>query len=247
MNIAEQIIVKLPYESKRESVEILRKLKNIISWIKIDQYHYGILDQDYFGKIKRVEEFNLLFDLRLFNEPEIIRILVPKLVLQGANMITLHTLGGQAMLEAAVAGANEIEEKYGIERRPKLIGITIPSHWCQTEMHDTLDNSQSLSQKVANLAYDAREAGLDGILCGYSEISTIIEVCGDNFIIITPQLRDTLIDFESNPVKLIVPRICFNAGADYVITTGEIVQAINSATQILNIEEEKEEAAEAVG
>jgi orotidine-5'-phosphate decarboxylase len=69
-----------------------------------------------------------------------------------------------------------------------------------------------LTKKLALLT---KEAGLDGVVAGGSEIEMIRDLCGKDFIIVTPGVR---VDSKKNDQKrTITPQEAIEKGATYIV------------------------------
>jgi orotidine-5'-phosphate decarboxylase len=69
-----------------------------------------------------------------------------------------------------------------------------------------------LTKKLALLT---KEAGLDGVVAGGSEIEMIRDLCGKAFIIVTPGVR--VDDKKNDQKRTITPREAIEKGATYIV------------------------------
>ena len=91
-------------------------------------------------------------------------------------MLTLHILGDEEMIKAAVKAADE-EAKLHKVIRPLLIGVTV------------LTSKEATSSDVLTLAKMGIECGLDGVVCSAREAAVLRENIKKDFIIVTPGIR----------------------------------------------------------
>ena len=75
----------------------------------------------------------------------------------GADMITMHTVGGRAMMEAAQRGAVAGAAEYG-GNVPATLGITVLTSMSQ-EMLTEVGIQRPMNQQVAAMALLAQDAG----------------------------------------------------------------------------------------
>jgi len=83
----------------------------------------------------------------------------------------------------------------------------------------------AVNQLTKNLALLAKEAGLDGVVAGGSEIEMIRELCGKDFIILTPGVR--LDDKKDDQRRTITPREAVLKGATYIVLGRAVRDAEN--------------------
>ena len=79
-----------------------------------------------------------------------------------------HASGGIEMMKAAVEGAKEGTEKYGVNK-PKITAVTVLTSIDQRTMNEELKVDGVVGDQVLNLAQLARIDGLDGIVCSAAE------------------------------------------------------------------------------
>jgi orotidine-5'-phosphate decarboxylase len=96
-------------------------------------------------------------------------------------MATVHTLGGQAMLEAAARAAGDELD---------LVGVTVlTSHDAGSYGHATGRCEVDLLAEVGRLAHGARAAGLSGVVCSPHEAATVRGALGPGALIVVPGIR----------------------------------------------------------
>lgn len=84
----------------------------------------------------------------------------------GVHMVTVHTSGGQLMMRAA-------KEVGG----PAVVGVTV------------LTSQYAWEDKVLELAHDAVEARLDGVVCGPKESKAVRALVGPYRYVVVPGVR----------------------------------------------------------
>ena len=146
-------------------------------------------------------------------------------------MCTVHTVGGQEMLRAAVEKAKQQAEKLKV-RRPLMIGITVLTS------DEKKDNITHLILERARLA---KESGLDGVVCSSQEAEIIRQQFGADFVIVTPGLRPTG-SAKGDQKRVSTPAEAIAHGSDYLVVGRPIIQAPNPIKVTQEILEEIEKA-----
>jgi orotidine-5'-phosphate decarboxylase len=108
--------------------------------------------------------------------------------------------------------------------KPKLIAVTQLTSTDEDTMHSELLIDRSLDVVVKHYALNAKEAGLDGVVCSAFEAGAIHETCGDDFITVTPGIRfaDSASDDQR---RIMTPAQAREAGSDYIVVGRPITAA----------------------
>ena len=90
---------------------------------------------------------------------------------------------------------------------------------------------------VVNYAKVAKEAGLDGIVCSPLEVKLVKEVCGKEFITVTPGIR-LASNNKDDQARITTPAMAREIGSDYIVVGRPITQAIDpvAAYQLISKE-----------
>jgi orotidine-5'-phosphate decarboxylase len=134
----------------------------------------------------------------------------------GVAMITVHTLGGKAMLEAAtVAGAGEIA----------LLGVTVltshePASYAQAVGRSDVD----IPREVERQALIAAEAGLQGVVCSPREVSLLRRRLGSGFQIVVPGIRRRT-DPAGDQARVATAKDAVANGATHLVVGRPVLQA----------------------
>ena len=88
-----------------------------------------------------------------------------------------------------------------------------------------------MAEQVAALAKLTKDSGLDGVVASPQEIKIIREVCGKDFLIVTPGIRPA--DATADDQKRIkTPRDAVADGADYLVIGRPITKAQNRSSAV---------------
>ena len=141
-------------------------------------------------------------------------------------MMTVHTGGGRAMLQAAIDASMEVAEQTGKDR-PLIIGVTVLTSLDQADLH-MVGVESDLHDQVKRLADLAQSCRLDGVVCSPYEISLLRRHCGEDFKLIVPGIR--LPDAKADDQKRVMtPKEALEKGADYLVIGRPITEAPDPA------------------
>lgn len=141
-------------------------------------------------------------------------------------MVTVHALGGAAMLRAAMASAHRLASQ-GKGRRPKVLAVTVLTSMDEDDLA-ALGFAMKLSEQVSRLAQLAKECGADGVVCSAREIVRLREQCGDDFLLVVPGIRPAWSSADDQK-RIVTPAEAVARGADYLIVGRPITRAANPA------------------
>lgn len=219
MKAEERIILALNTNSTNKAREWVNTFKERIKWFKIGLPLYISGGNKFIEELKK-EGLKVFLDLKFHDIPSVVALSVEAAASLGVDMLTVHTLGGFEMLEQSVKIAWEIEKKFG--RRPFIVGVTILTSMQEAAVEDMVGIPLSKSAEI--LSNMAKSAGLDGIVASPLEAKKIKEICGEDFIIITPGIRlpeDESFDQE----RVSTPSFAIKEGATYIVVGRPLTHA----------------------
>ena len=119
--------------------------------------------------------------------------------------------------------ARDALNKISPESRPLLIGVTVLTSMSQEELN-ALGVSGSLEEQVIRLAGLAKDSGLDGVVCSALEAQRIKQVCGPEFVTVTPGIRPAG-SSANDQTRIMTPEQAIRSGADYLVVGRPITAA----------------------
>ena len=91
-------------------------------------------------------------------------------------------------------------------------------------MESDLLIKEPLDKVVMHYAHNAKLSGLDGVVCSPLEAGKVKEVCGKEFLTVTPGVR--FADGEKgDQVRVTTPERAKEIGSDYIVVGRPITQA----------------------
>lgn len=154
-------------------------------------------------------EHRIFLDLKFHDIPNTVAQAIESAGGLGVQMVNVHAGGGEEMLAAAAKAAADFPKM-------KLIAVTV-----LTSDPMPREQARQVALKRAKLA---RDAGLAGVVCSVHEVAAIKEVCGADFLTVTPGIRWG--DQELQDQKRVAdPGSAIAAGADYLVVGRPIIKA----------------------
>ena len=172
--------------------------------------------------------FGIFLDLKFHDIPNTVAGAVAAAAeLPKVHLLTLHTLGGAAMMRAATKAVA------GRKKRPGLLGVTILTSLDEAAL-GSVGISGTPAKRAVELARLAQEAGLDGVVASGHEARAIRAACGPKFLIVVPGVRPAGAA-TNDQSRIMTPTQAIEAGADYLVVGRPISEAKNPRAEALSI------------
>ncbi len=228
-----KIIVALDISTKKEMVNIVEEIGDLISIYKVGAQLFLNLGNDAIKFLKDKGK-KVFLDLKFHDIPNTVSRAVEASVNLGVDMLTLHSLGGFEMMESA---QKMVWEK-GRGNKIKIFAVTILTSLDEAFLRDVMGvMERSLREEVLHLAVLAKSAGLNGVVASPYEVKDIKEKCGQDFLVLTPGVRPEGYSAEDQ-VRVKTPKEALKDGADYIILGRPIIFAGDRKKAVESIIEE---------
>ena len=163
--------------------------------------------------VRRVARHGPVFvDAKLHDIPTTVERASENIARLGVAMMNVHALGGEAMMRAARDGAERGAAEGGCAP-PRVLAVTVLSSLSGEEL-----------ASPASLAFEARAAGLDGVVVSGADVADVRQVCGEDFCLVVPGIRPTGSNGDDQ-VRVLTPAEAIEKGADYIVVGRPIVAA----------------------
>ena len=212
------VIIACDFAGKAETLAFLDRFGDERPFLKIGMELYYAAGPDIVRELK-ARGHKIFLDLKLHDIPNTVKKAMAVLRDLGADVINLHAAGTKAMMEAALEGVTRPDGT-----RPLLIAVTQLTSTSEERMRDELLIDAPLVETVLHSAENARDAGLDGVVCSPLEAGLIHGRCGDGFLTVTPGVRFADGDV-GDQVRVTTPAKAKELGSDYIVVGRPITQA----------------------
>ena len=161
----------------------------------------------------------IFLDLKLHDIPNTVKKAMAVLSRLECDIVNLHAAGTGAMMEAALEGLTRPDGT-----RPLLIAVTQLTSTDQRTMENDLWIREPIGEVVMHYAENAKRAGLDGVVCSPLEAAKVHEVCGPEFLTVTPGIRFADGDVGDQK-RVMTPAAAKEAGSDYIVVGRPVTAA----------------------
>ena len=161
----------------------------------------------------------IFLDLKLHDIPNTVKKAMAVLSRLDVDIANLHAAGTIEMMKAAREGLTRPDGT-----RPLLIAVTQLTSTSEERMQKELLINASINDTVIHYARNAKEAGLDGVVCSPLEAGMVKEACGKEFLTVTPGIRFADGD-KGDQVRVTTPEKAREIGTDYIVVGRPITAA----------------------
>lgn len=215
-----KVIIALDFKTKEEVVNFLDKFNDQKLYMKVGMELFYGQGQEMVQEIIN-RGHSIFLDLKLHDIPNTVKSAMRQLAKLGVDMVNVHASGSIAMMKAAIEG---LEEGKTSDKRPLCIAVTCLTSLDQQVLDNELMIHEPLENVVLNLAKNAKEAGLDGIVCSPLESKIVHENLGKDFITVTPGIR-LATDSKDDQKRVTTPAMAKELTSSYIVVGRSITGA----------------------
>jgi orotidine-5'-phosphate decarboxylase len=223
-----RLIVALDVPSVAEAEAMVERLGDSVGFYKIGYqlaFAGGLPFAAALARDKRV-----FLDMKLHDIANTVAKGVESVARMGVTFLTIHAF--PQTLRAAVAA------KKGSDLR--LLAVTVLTSYDDADLAEA-GYSVSVDHLVAERAAQARDIGIDGIVCSAEEAAPLRLIVGADMALVTPGIRPAGAA-SGDQKRIMTPASAIAAGADYLVVGRPIVAAADPKSAAEAIVQEIAEA-----
>lgn len=226
------LVVALDMPEASQALEMSKKLLGTPAWLKVGLELFSLAGPDLVHRLKD-QGFSVFLDLKLHDIPNTVQSAVRAAQRIGVDMLTIHTMGGERMARAALAG---IDPAYATH--PLIMGVTVLTSTAQGELPAYTGD---ISELAVNLAEAAHGWGVHGVVSSGFEVANIKTRCADTFLCLTPGIRlaDSTADDQR---RIMTPAQAVQAGSNFLVVGRPITRSPDPEQTTRRILDEMETA-----
>ena len=216
--MGKDVIIACDFAGKEQCIEFLDKFVDCKPFVKIGMELFYAAGPDIVREIK-ARGHKIFLDLKLHDIPNTVMKSMSVLRNLDVDMTNLHASGTKAMMEAALKGLTREDGT-----RPLLIAVTQLTSTSEEAMKQDLLIDAPIDEVVMHYAENAKDAGLDGVVCSPLEAGKVHGRCGESFMTVTPGVRFADGDVGDQK-RVTTPEKAKELGSDYIVVGRPITAA----------------------
>ncbi|MEM8797444.1 MAG: orotidine-5'-phosphate decarboxylase [Pseudomonadota bacterium] len=229
---AERLILPLDLSSEAEARAIVDELGDSVHFYKLG-YQFLYANGFSFAENLKAEGKHVFIDLKLLDIDNTVRGGIASLCRLKPDFITLHAYP-QAMRAAVDARTDP---------SVNLLAVTVLTSLDDEGLKEAGYKDIRTGELVIKRAHQARDAGIDGVVCSAVEASVIRNMVGPDLLLVTPGIRPK--DAEGDDQRRVTtPSMAIENGSDYLVVGRPILNAKDRKAAALSIVSEITEALE---
>ena len=216
--MGKDVIIACDFSSADAALDFLAKFKEEKPFVKIGMELFYAEGPSIVKKLKE-RGHKIFLDLKLHDIPNTVKRSMAVLSSLDVDMCNLHAAGTSAMMTAALEGLTRPDGT-----RPLLIAVTQLTSTDEQRMRDELLIREPIADVVLKYAQNAAASGLDGVVCSPLEAGIVHDVCGKDFLTVTPGVRFADGDIGDQK-RVMTPAEAKKIGSDYIVVGRPITAA----------------------
>ena len=177
------VIIACDFASAEQTFNFLDKFTGRKPFVKIGMELF-YAEGPAIAKEIKARGHKIFLDLKLHDIPNTVKKSMAVLSGLDVDMTNLHAAGTKRMMEGALEGLTRPDGT-----RPLLIAVTQLTSTDQETMEADLLIKEPIDKVVMHYASNAKDAGLDGVVCSPLEAGKVHDTCGEKFLTVTPGVR----------------------------------------------------------
>ena len=216
--MGKDVIIACDFASAEDTFAFLDRFGERRPFVKIGMELFYAEGPDIVRELK-ARGHKVFLDLKLHDIPNTVKKAMNVLSRLDVDICNLHAGGTKAMMKAGLEG---LVREDGT--RPLLIAVTQLTSTNQEALENDLLIKRPSEEVVMEYAKNAKDAGLDGVVCSPLEAEAVHDVCGKSFLTVTPGIRfaDAAADDQK---RIMTPADAKKAGSDYIVVGRPVTAA----------------------
>lgn len=178
-----ELIVALDVQTREEAVAKINEIGDAVGFYKIGLELFTAEGPDVVKAVKDLGK-KVFLDLKFHDIPRTVERAVRSGGKLGVDLMTIHSIGGNAMIKAAADAAAE----FGAAA-PKILAVTVLTSLDEADLKDVGILSRTPAEQVRSAAYLAVASGANGLVCSPKEVGVLSKSLCAGTVFVTPGVR----------------------------------------------------------
>jgi len=225
MDARERLIVALDVSSVAAAEAMVERLGDAVSFYKIGYQLAFAGGLDFAANLVRGGK-QVFLDLKLHDIGNTVAKGVENVAKLGATFLTVHAY------PQTMHAATEARQGTGL----RILAVTVLTSYDDADLA-AAGYDFTVSELVAERAEQARDIGVDGLVCSAEEAAAIRAIASAGMVLVTPGIRPAGAD-KGDQKRIMTPSAAIAAGADYLVVGRPVVEAADPSAAAAAIVQE---------
>lgn len=172
-------------------------------------------------------DFQIFLDLKFHDIPNTTAQAVLSAADMGVWMVNVHASCGRVAMQTV---KQRLQQHH---YATLVVAVTVLTSMGQQDLTD-IGITDSIENQVKRLALLTQASGLDGVVCSAQEANMLKEICGKDFLLVTPGIRLPE-DASNDQTRICTPAQAIANGSDYLVIGRSITTAENPTLKLQQI------------
>ena len=178
-----ELIVALDVQTREEAVAKVRAIGDAVGFYKIGLELFTAEGPDVVKAVKDLGK-KVFLDLKFHDIPRTVERAVRSGGKLGVDLMTIHSVGGKAMIRAAADASAE----FGAAG-PKILAVTVLTSLDRSDLEDVGITGRDPADQVLAMAKFATAHGAHGLVCSPQEVARLKAALAAGTLFVTPGVR----------------------------------------------------------
>jgi orotidine-5'-phosphate decarboxylase len=212
MDARDRLIVALDLPSVEAADALVTRLGDAVSFYKIGYQLAFAGGLPFAERLARAGK-QVFLDLKLHDIGNTVARGVESVVRLGASFLTVHAYPQTMKAAVEARGQSSL----------RILAVTVLTSYDDGDLA-AAGYDFTVAELVAERAGQARDIGIDGLVCSAAEAALLRTAIGHSMVLVTPGIRPTGAD-SGDQKRIMTPAAAIAAGADYLVVGRPIVAA----------------------
>ena len=217
------VVVALDNMTKNASLALADQLDPALCRLKVGKELFTRCGPD-IVKALHQRDFDVFLDLKFHDIPNTTAQAVLAAAELGVWMVNVHASAGRSAMQTVKARLSA--QHY----QTLVIAVTVLTSMSQQDLAE-VGITDSVENHVKRLALLTQQSGLDGVVCSAQEANMLKQLCGKDFLLVTPGIRLPE-DASNDQTRICTPKDAIANGSDYLVIGRSITAAADPTAKL---------------
>jgi orotidine-5'-phosphate decarboxylase len=210
----QRLIVALDVSSVAEAEAMVARLGDSVSFYKIG-YQLGFAGGLDLARTLAGAGKQVFVDMKLHDIGNTVAQGVKSIAKLGATFLTVHAYPQTMHAAVDARGGSDL----------RILAVTVLTSYNDADLA-AAGYDFTVPELVAERAAQARDIGVDGIVCSAAEAELLRPELGPGMVLVTPGIRPATADTDDQK-RVMTPAAAIRAGADYLVVGRPVIAAVD--------------------
>lgn len=224
--VSSPIIVALDNMDQYQALSLADNLDPTLCRLKVGKELFTKYGSELVKSLHQ-RNFDVFLDLKFHDIPNTTAQAVLAAADMGVWMVNVHASSGRTAMQTVKQRLTDANYN------TLVIAVTVLTSMSQQDLAE-IGITDTVENHVKRLAQLTQASGLDGVVCSAQEASVLKQLCGKDFLLVTPGIRLPE-DASNDQTRICTPQQAMANGSDYLVIGRSITASSNPTAKLEQI------------